>query len=623
MALAAVAVAQEPKPAHLTPKSFDPSVPMAYAWRIHPGDDARWADPAFDDSGWGTVDPQFGNTPPPKVAWLRRHMTVERSIEGVPLVADILTRGHADFYVDGVLLTRAGPGRTNVLVTFQPRPTHLLAIRFVPSDANIARRLGMAAGYLVSFTSLANLRTDFRSTPRTVVLGTFFVTVPLLLGCLHLAFFSFYRRRRENLWYGLAMIGFAFIVYCDFRQNYAGGMFELALVIRLMHPAIISAIFFTLMTYYEIRAAAIPRTWMAFALVGAAIAIFGAVNPRMVEQWGWQSYFALMVLEILRVERSGRTVRRDGARIILMALTIDLVIITLQILINYNIVPAISGVSGIYVFGIFAFAIGMSLFLAYDFARASEREVHAGAMHAELEAARRLQLYMLPRDLPRLPRFDVAAVSKTASEVGGDYYDFRTNGDGTLVVAIGDATGHGVAAGAMVTAIKVLFTSLADGHDLSAMLTESDRVLRRMEVPLQMCLALARLTADGVAYTAAAMPPMLLWRAATRRVEEVGTEALPLGGRLAPMYGERSVALAPGDTLLFATDGLAEMLSPDGTPLGFDGAAEAFRYACGGTAQEVIDALLAKTASWRGGREPMDDMTLVAVRIGERASGPQ
>jgi hypothetical protein len=615
IAIAAAAAAQEPKPANLTAQTFQPSVTMELAWRIHAGDDPRRADPAFDDRGWGTADPQFRKTVPPPVAWLRRHVMVDRSLEGVPLVANILTGGHADFYVDGVLVARAGRGRTSATFTFQPGKQHLFAVRYVPRNASLAHRLGIAAGFLLSFAPLSKIQPDLGISPRDVLLGTFFVTVPLLLACLHLAFFSFYRRRRENLWYGLSMIGFAFIIYCNYRRNYSSSIGELEILVRLTHAAVIAAIFFTLLTYYEIRAARVPRTWIAFAVVGTAIAVFGAVAPVMIERWGWQSYFGLMVLEIVRVERSGETVHRDGAGIILTALTIDLVIIAAQMLMDYQILPSIPGFSDVYILGIFAFAIGMSLFLAYDFARTSEREVRASAMRAELEAARRLQLYMLPRDVPQLPRFDVAVVTKTASEVGGDYYDFRTGDDGTLVVAIGDATGHGVAAGAMVTAIKVLFTSLANHHDLRFVLTESDGVLRRMAVPLQMCLALARVSAEGLVYAAAAMPPLLVWRAATKHVEEIGTEALPLGGRLSPQYGERRVPLGPGDTLLFATDGLAEMLSPDGTPLGFDGAAEAFRYACGGTAQEVIDALLAKTASWRNGREPMDDMTLVAVRV--------
>ena len=65
----------------------------------------------------------------------------------------------------------------------------------------------------------------------------------------------------------------------------------------------------------------------------------------------------------------------------------------------------------------------------------------------ELDEARNLQLSMLPKVLPQVPNLDIAVYMKTATEVGGDYYDFNVGTDGTLTVAIGDATGHGMKAG--------------------------------------------------------------------------------------------------------------------------------------------------------------------------------
>ncbi|MBK7379017.1 MAG: hypothetical protein IPJ03_08430 [Ignavibacteriales bacterium] len=72
----------------------------------------------------------------------------------------------------------------------------------------------------------------------------------------------------------------------------------------------------------------------------------------------------------------------------------------------------------------------------------------------ELEEARQLQLSMLPKDLPQLPNLDIAVYMKTATEVGGDYYDFNVDPDGTLTFAIGDATGHGMKAGIIVSMVK-------------------------------------------------------------------------------------------------------------------------------------------------------------------------
>ena len=65
-------------------------------------------------------------------------------------------------------------------------------------------------------------------------------------------------------------------------------------------------------------------------------------------------------------------------------------------------------------------------------------------------------------ELPRHPAYQIAVAMHTATEVGGDYYDFRETADGGLVVAVGDATGHGAAAGTLVTVAKSLFTSARD-----------------------------------------------------------------------------------------------------------------------------------------------------------------
>src|SRR5437870_4042465 len=61
---------------------------------------------------------------------------------------------------------------------------------------------------------------------------------------------------------------------------------------------------------------------------------------------------------------------------------------------------------------------------------------------AELEEARRFQLSMLPKEVPQVDGYDIAVFTHTATEVGGDYYDFHVD-DGDMAITIGDATGHG------------------------------------------------------------------------------------------------------------------------------------------------------------------------------------
>ncbi len=98
----------------------------------------------------------------------------------------------------------------------------------------------------------------------------------------------------------------------------------------------------------------------------------------------------------------------------------------------------------------------------------------------ELEEARELQLSMLPKELPQLAHLDIAVYMQTATEVGGDYYDFHVGLDGTLTVVIGDATGHGMKAGTMVTTAKSLFNSYAPNPDILFSFQEITRCIRQM-----------------------------------------------------------------------------------------------------------------------------------------------
>ena len=241
--------------------------------------------------------------------------------------------------------------------------------------------------------------------------------------------------------------------------------------------------------------------------------------------------------------------------------------------------------------GILALAVGVSLSLALELGRSRIVAAENERKTAELAQARELQLSMLPREYPpppgsmsrphRTPRRRSEATTTTS---GG--------GDGSLLIAFGDATGHGLAAGIVVTAAKALFTSLPVRGALPELMAGCDGVFRGMRLPgLQMCFALARVSPREAAVTSAAMPPILVHRCSSGAIEELGAGDLPLGGRIPPRYEERRTDLSPGDTLLFSSDGFAELLGPDGRELGYSGA-QAFREAArGSTAREVVDRL--------------------------------
>lgn len=233
----------------------------------------------------------------------------------------------------------------------------------------------------------------------------------------------------------------------------------------------------------------------------------------------------------------------------------------------------------------------------------------------DLEEARAFQLSLLPKALPTHPAYDVAVSMQTATEVGGDYYDFHQSETGVLTVAVGDATGHGARAGTMVTVVKSLFSADSGWSGPKEFLTGAATAVKRMELGrMAMGLILARLEGRTVTLATAGMPPALLFRAAARKVEEIALEGMPLGG-LAFEYREVRLDVQTGDTLLLMSDGLPELQDGTGEPFGYVRVRALFESLGGRTPDEIIAGLIEAARRWTGGKPPNDDMTFVVVRV--------
>jgi serine phosphatase RsbU (regulator of sigma subunit) len=251
-----------------------------------------------------------------------------------------------------------------------------------------------------------------------------------------------------------------------------------------------------------------------------------------------------------------------------------------------------------------------------DARRRQELEAENEHRARELEGARQLQLSMLPKSIPQPPHLEVEAYMKPAAEVGGDYYDFHLADDGTLTVAVGDATGHGLKAGTVVTAMKSLFRTFAAEPEIAPVFTRSSKVLKEMNLrSLFMGLTMIKLNGRRLKISSAGMPPMLIFRAEMGHVEEVLIKAMPLGSVNGYPYREQELSLGRGDVVVLMSDGLPERFNPAGEMFDYSRTVEALAMASDRSPQEIIEYLVSAGEAWAEGRPQDDDITFVVLKV--------
>jgi sigma-B regulation protein RsbU (phosphoserine phosphatase) len=182
-------------------------------------------------------------------------------------------------------------------------------------------------------------------------------------------------------------------------------------------------------------------------------------------------------------------------------------------------------------------------------------------LHRELALAGSIQQKLLPRKLPELRGFDVAASTVPCREIGGDFYDCLLAGPDDLAIAIGDVTGKGVPAALVMASLQATFRAeLAAGLPPRELSARVNRSLCGLDAPERFVTFFhGRLDLDRslLAYTNAGhLHPMLI--RADGRVERLDCGGLLLGVLEESLYQDEVVPLRPGDLLVLFTDGVIE-----------------------------------------------------------------
>jgi len=251
--------------------------------------------------------------------------------------------------------------------------------------------------------------------------------------------------------------------------------------------------------------------------------------------------------------------------------------------------------------------------------QAQERE----RIEQELRVARLIQQTLLPKSLPDLPGYEVAAYYQPAREVGGDFYDFLDLEDGRFGLVVGDVTDKGVPAALVMATTRTLLRASAQRLD------SPGEVLRRVnevivqDIPPNMFITCLYAILDSetglLTYANAGHDLPYRRKASAGGAEELRATGMPLGLLPGMEYEEKEIVLERGDSVLFYSDGLVEAHDPQREMFGFprlQGLVAGHRT--GGEA--MVNFLLSELSRFTGDEwEQEDDITLVTLERSETA----
>ena len=255
--------------------------------------------------------------------------------------------------------------------------------------------------------------------------------------------------------------------------------------------------------------------------------------------------------------------------------------------------------------------------VALENARNHERNLEWARVQQDLDAARNIQKSLLPQALPEISGYSLAFKSVTCYEVGGDYLDIVDQPDGSLLMAVADVAGKGMASAIMSTSFRAAFRAMAiTGPPLDELATrmnehhwhEGEEARRRYVTAI--FLRLHPETGRLEVVNAGHNPGFLVQADGTsRQFESAGT---PLGLLPGMRYTSEQCWFTPGTRLLFYTDGLTEVFRGD-EEFGPERLMDEFSRCPGERADVILDALWATIEEFAEGGAQSDDMTALAL----------
>lgn len=608
------------QPGFIERKIGDAVVVLTGPWKFHAGDDMAWAQPEYDDAGWGLQDltPPEGSYDPitgssgfvpgwtahgyPNLtgfAWYRLHIRLDNASAGKAPLELAMPLNFDDAYqvfVNGRLIGQFGRFRRKGVVFYNAQPAAFALPEGVSGGAlTIAVRMWMdvatplasedAGGLhgppLLGEASAidAMLRLEWDAVNRTQVGNLLVATFLLLAMLLGFTLYWFDRKEPAYLCLGAACLA-GFLARGTVTLGYYSTILpmvpETFLQDVLLTPLTLAlwALFWANWFKLEGRGRIARVTWALAAGLMVSVAtvrspLLGRVVP--LEATAWLTPLELVLklalgVVLLWVTYQGMRKRAADGWLALAPILLTIVWAYQEELSVVH-VPMIMRVYGLTIsYGMIAILLMLAIISALLMRRFVRGQRESVRLRLEIEQARQVQHVLIPEELPAVRGFGVESEYRPAQQVGGDFFQILPTRRGGVLAVIGDVSGKGTPAAMTVSLLVGAMRTLARSTESPGEILEvlNERMLGRSQGGFTTCLAL-RADPDGRLTVANAghLSPYVDGR------ELEMSPALPLG--LAKgHYGEAEFHLGEGEKLTLVTDGVLEARSRTGELFGFE-----------------------------------------------------
>ncbi len=578
------------------------TVSLAGQWKFHPGDDPRWADPDFDDSGWKLVRvpmslqkqgyPHFSG-----YGWYR--LTLQRGPNTTAPDLRLAFFGVAHvgaFFVNGVQFgqfgklppeahwylrrpmsfpiptVRWGDGRLLLAVRIWADPKYAALGSSGFDDTQRIDFPPPAIGSSSAIQNLVDARKRDRDFSRLPAILAKYAELILALYLLGLYFTE--GRRPEYFWLGLGFVGDTLdqLVWWIAQDTFLLSVYATNFLYDLLHPLLYVTAVFGVWSVFNVPVSRPLKLFLSFFPV-YYLTSFAAIQFGFLATWQKYDLLRFLAFPLLIYIVNSFLLRRaweHSGELRWFALSCVPFGLTFLVRFAAYSFPIIGKhiksdlIDFLFVTTSTFWVITMGLLLMRRSGRARAEQ---DRIHAEMEAARQVQRLMLPAQSVDAPYVHIDTAYLPSQEVGGDFYQIATGNDGSLLLIIGDVSGKGLHAALTMSLIVGLWQELVSCVESpqEILCRFNNHLKQRLSGGFVTCFC-AQLKLDGQLTVANAghLAPYL-------NGKELATlNGLPLGIAEESDYSESHYPLAPTDTLVLISDGVVEARDRSHSLYGFE-----------------------------------------------------